>query len=102
ELVHVVPNGVDLDRFRPDGPAHPLPPAATTFLYVGGTIWRKGVDLLLAAYADAFTEADDVLLVVKSFGSGTSYRQGSADAEVEAFAQRPGAPRLLLLRDDLP
>jgi len=35
------------------------------FLFVGGAIARKGFDLLLDAYREAFRSSDDVTLIVK-------------------------------------
>jgi glycosyltransferase involved in cell wall biosynthesis len=102
ELVHVVPNGVDLDRFDPDGPARPLPERPeSVFLFVGGTTYRKGIDLLLEAYGRAFTADDDVLLVVKGFGTGTWYRGQTAEAAIAAFRERRGAPALLAIDEQL-
>ena len=41
------------------GPALPLPTRkAVKFLFVGGTIHRKGIDVLLEAYRRAFTAQD--------------------------------------------
>ncbi len=79
ERVQIVPLGVDLERFRPG--LDPLPLATrkrVRFLFVGGTIPRKGFDALLAGYRQAFTAADDVCLVVKEFGAGTFYREASS------------------------
>jgi glycosyltransferase involved in cell wall biosynthesis len=101
DLVHVVPNGVDLDRFTPQGSRWPLPAAGTTFLFVGGTIPRKGVDVLLEAYRRAFGAGDDVLLVVKSFGAAGVYRGQTADGLLEELAADPSAPPLLVLADDV-
>ena len=54
---------------QPGGPSYPL---ATTksykLLFVGGTIQRKGIDVLLRAYLETFSADDDVCLVVKAFG----------------------------------
>ena len=62
DRVAVVPNGVDLELFRPEGPKLELDvPEGTRFLFVGGLIERKGPDLLLAAYLDAFDGRDDVV-----------------------------------------
>jgi glycosyltransferase involved in cell wall biosynthesis len=102
ELVHVVPNGVDLDRFRPTGDSWPLPGAATRFLFVGGLIHRKGIDLLLQAYARAFTAADDVCLVVKGFGAGTWYRGQTAEQMFEQFERLPNHPELIFLDEEVP
>jgi glycosyltransferase involved in cell wall biosynthesis len=86
DRVHVVPNGVDLERFSPDGPAYALgAPDALRFLFVGGAIGRKGVDLLLAAWQQAFAGRDDVQLVIKDFGSDGVYR-GADRSAVRALA----------------
>ena len=102
EIVRVVPNGVDLDSFSPTGPSYPLPTRkGTVFLFVGGATYRKGIDLLLAAYGAAFDADSDVSLVVKSFGATTVYRGQTAQTEIRAFSERPGSPELVLLEDDL-
>ncbi|HTR33831.1 MAG TPA: glycosyltransferase [Gaiellaceae bacterium] len=103
QLVHVVPNGVDLERFSPDGPRTALPTGrSTVFLFVGGTIHRKGIDALLEAYRAAFSADDDVALVVKSFGAKTYYAGQTADALFDAFRAQPGAPELCVLDDEVP
>jgi glycosyltransferase involved in cell wall biosynthesis/GT2 family glycosyltransferase len=81
DRVHVVPNGVDLERFRPDGAAYPLiGTPAVRFLFVGGAIGRKGIDILLAAWHEAFAGRDDVQLVIKDFGSDGVYRGADRSA----------------------
>ncbi len=100
--MHVVPYGVDVSVFKPGLNPYPL---TTTkkfrFLYVGGTIWRKGFDILLAAYGQAFTAADDVCLVVKDMGVGQFYRNQTAERDIAAFQARPGAPAIEYLTNDL-
>ena len=80
-IVEVVPNGYDPDRFGPDGPRMELPTGAScVFLFVGGTIWRKGVDLLLAAWERPSAPATTCALVIKDFGApapGTAGRPRS-------------------------
>ena len=95
DRVHVVPNGVDLERFAPEGPAYALDaPAALRFLFVGGAIGRKGVDVLLAAWQQAFAGRDDVQLVIKDFGSDGVYRGADRSAVRRAGAgRRARAPR---------
>lgn len=103
DLVHVVPNGVDLDRFSPHGPRLPLPTAkATVFLFVGGTTYRKGIDILLTAFLRAFTAADDVALVVKAGCGDTFYRGQTADHMLDRFRTLAGAPELVQLDEPLP
>ena len=102
-VVEVVPNGVDLDTFRPEGPAHPLPRAAgTTFLFVGGTTWRKGADILLTAWARAFGPADDVQLVIKDFGTTTHYRNQTAGDQIRELATRDDVAPVVYIDEELP
>jgi glycosyltransferase involved in cell wall biosynthesis len=102
-IVDVVPNGVDLARFAPDGLARALvgPDAACTFLFCGGTIWRKGIDVLLAAWARAFGADDDVRLVVKDVGVESSYRGQTAGDAVRALAARDDVAPVLYVTDEL-
>ena len=104
-IVDVVPNGVDLERFAPDGGARDSRAragAACTFLFVGGTIWRKGIDVLLAAWARAFGPGDDVRLVVKDFGVDSSYKGQTAGDDVRALAARTDVAPVTYLTEDLP
>src|SRR5262249_8574156 len=51
-------------------------------LFVGGTIARKGPDVLLEGYRRAFAGRDDVTLVVKDVGAATFYKHVSAAGEL--------------------
>lgn len=105
-IVDVVPNGVDLERFAPGGPVRvvegPGAGAGCTFLFVGGTIWRKGIDVLLAAWARAFGPGDDVRLVVKDFGVESSYKGQTSGDDVRALAARVDVAPVTYLTEDLP
>ncbi|MGH7715283.1 MAG: glycosyltransferase family 4 protein, partial [Vulcanimicrobiaceae bacterium] len=66
ERVHVVPLGFDPAIYVPRSTPRTVPTERRcVFLFVGGTIVRKGVDLLLAAWERAFKPTDDVALVIK-------------------------------------
>ncbi len=96
DRVHVVGNGVDLTLLTPEGPQHPLlPTRGVRFLYVGGTIYRKGVDVLVEAFKEAFGGGDAATLVVKDVGAASFYQGMSAG---ENIRQTPG---LLYVDDDL-
>lgn len=85
DKIALVPLGVDVATFSPTGPTFPLSlHRAVRFLFVGGTIARKGFDVLLDTYLSTFTPDDDVSLVVKSFGSDSVYRDSSMDDRVRA------------------
>jgi glycosyltransferase involved in cell wall biosynthesis/GT2 family glycosyltransferase len=85
DRIRVVPNGVDTDRFRPG--LQPLPglepDGRITFLYVGGTIARKGFDVLLNAWKKAFGPSDPVRLLVKAMGGDTFYKGQTGEAMVD-------------------
>ncbi|MBC8002298.1 MAG: glycosyltransferase, partial [Opitutaceae bacterium] len=100
--VHVIPNGVDVRRCR--AAAKPLRLETTKrfkFLFVGGTIGRKGPDVLLQAYLQSFTAADDVCLVIKDFGGSGVYQGMTMGALIEQARQQPGAPEILHLTQEL-
>jgi glycosyltransferase involved in cell wall biosynthesis len=89
ERVQVVPLGIDPAIFRPDVEPLRLPPGpGFRFLFVGGTIHRKGFDLLLMAYARAFRPGDGVGLVVKDVGARSYYRGETAGAQVAEHRAR--------------
>ncbi|MBI4507762.1 MAG: tetratricopeptide repeat protein [Chloroflexi bacterium] len=102
DRVVVVPNGVNLRVFRPDAPPRPLgTERRCKLLFVGGTVLqRKGVDVLLKAYRQAFTRGDDICLVLKDLGSGWLYG-GDVSRLLKPFQDDPDAPELLYLTDTL-
>jgi glycosyltransferase involved in cell wall biosynthesis len=103
DRVVVVPNGVDLSHYSPDGPAMEIDGAGgdgVRFLFVGGAISRKGIDVLLSAYGEAFAGRDDVSLIVKDFGADGVYRGGDR-AELLRMAADAGGPRVVHLTETL-
>ncbi len=100
--VRVIPNGVDTDVFAPQG-ARWLPEGCRgfVFLFVGGAIQRKGVDVLAAAYRRAFSRSDEVTLVVKDLGSTTFYRHNSLVADLQRLAEDATQPRLVVLTQEM-
>jgi predicted O-linked N-acetylglucosamine transferase (SPINDLY family)/GT2 family glycosyltransferase len=101
ERVHVVPLGVDDARFRPDAPPLRLRTGrGFKFLFVGGTIHRKGIDLLLDVYSRTFTSRDDVCLVIKEVGAGSFYRGQTAEQQIRALQERPGGPEIEYIEQD--
>jgi glycosyltransferase involved in cell wall biosynthesis/predicted Zn-dependent protease len=107
DRVHVVPLGVDTKRFHPAVPPFQLKTTRPfKFLFVGGSIHRKGIDILLEAYTSAFSDRDDVCLVIKDFGSDSFYRGQTAVEHIERLQAQSGAPEIeyipqALSHDDL-
>jgi glycosyltransferase involved in cell wall biosynthesis len=100
--VVVVPNGVDGQVFRPDGARFPLATRRTCrFLFLGGTIHRKGFDLLLETYVRTFRAGDDVCLVIKEQGGGVYGTPGLPAQLARLRAEDPQAPEIEYRTDDL-
>jgi glycosyltransferase involved in cell wall biosynthesis len=101
ERVHVVPNGVNSDFFRPGARPYPIPlKKRFSFLFVGGTILRKGVDILLQAYREGFTSRDDVLLVIKDMGTRSIYEGQGLSERIRLFQKDRGAPAVYYTDED--
>ncbi len=103
EKVKLIPLGFDPEVFQPHGKPFALPVhRQTRFLFVGGTLDRKGADLLLKAYLGVFRPDDDVMLVVKDTGVNTFYRDGTFAGAFRAAAQDDRLPKVVYLDEDMP
>ena len=110
-----VPRGGRRARSRARGPerrrprvAQPAGPArraarrrACACCFVGGTISRKGVDVLLSAYELAFAGRDDVVLVIKDLGGSSYYRGMTMSDQLRARAESGALPRVHYIEDEL-
>lgn len=95
--VRVIPPGIDPNIFHPDGATYPLPTTKNfRFVFVGGAVLRKGLDILLKAYRAAFTRADDVCLVVKDNPRDVFYH-GARIALDDALTSSLDAPEIIHL-----
>jgi glycosyltransferase involved in cell wall biosynthesis len=105
DRVCVIPLGVDAATFRPDAPPSPRILRGTNktfrFLFVGGTIHRKGIDVLLTAWKRAFRRADDVCLVIKDFCRKSAYRGQTNEESVRKLAADHDAAEILYVTEDL-
>ena len=96
--VRVIPPAVRLERFAALGSGpRPAPSAVHRFLHVSSCFPRKGVDVLLRAWAQAFRAGDPVRLVIKGFPNP---HNDVADQLAALNASDPGlAPVELIDRD---
>ncbi len=100
--VAVVPNGIDPERFQPDAPPRELATRKSwKFLFVGGTIPRKGADILLETYLQTFEADDDVCLVVKDLGADSFYAGQGIRDRVERAQSDAASPEILYLDGEL-
>jgi glycosyltransferase involved in cell wall biosynthesis len=96
DRIRVVPLGADPNAFRPEGDAYPLPMRGRfAFLFVGGVSPRKGTDILLEAYARAFTPEDEVVLVIKDHSADLFYRENTIRKRIVELIDDPHAPEIL-------
>ena len=102
DKVQVIPNGVNHQIFHPQARGFRLATDKSfKFLYVGGTIWRKGIDILLKAYSEAFSAKDDVCLVIKDMGDESFYKSQNAAQQIRQIQKKKGAPEICYLTENL-
>lgn len=96
--IRVVGNGVDhWGRIVAEG--QPLAAKGFRFLHVSSGFPRKGLDVLLEAYAEAFTSREDVSLVIKTFDNP----HNTVDSQVAALrVAHPDLGEIVVLKQDLP
>jgi glycosyltransferase involved in cell wall biosynthesis len=94
--IQVIPWGIDPHVFSPEAPSRLLPSNKRfRFIFLGGTIARKGFDLLLDAYLSEFTSQDDVCLVVKDSGTNSFYRDATHRVQLKNAIANPKNPEIL-------
>jgi glycosyltransferase involved in cell wall biosynthesis len=69
------------------------------FLHISSCFPRKGMDVLLKAYVEAFNSADDVTLVIKTFPNP---HNTLLDQIRQLRAKESECPRIVVIEDDLP
>ena len=95
DKVQVVPNGVDPQLFKPNGDSYVIPTKKKfKFLFIGGTIFRKGIDVLLHAFTHTFSDQDDVCLFIKDMGGDTFYKGQTAREKIELIKNKPNMPEI--------
>lgn len=98
--IKVIPLGVDPDIFHYDVKSMNINTKKTfQFLFVGGTIFRKGIDLLLKAYLEEFSANEDVCLVIKDFGTGSFYKGSTIGEWIAERQNDSNIPEILYLQE---
>lgn len=105
--VEVVPNGVDPEKFSPSAPHFELETKKSfRFLFVGGSIWRKGIDVTINAYLAAFSKDDDVCLVIKDVATNSTckytYYKSDMKEQIKKLSEDKSLAEILYLDDDIP
>jgi glycosyltransferase involved in cell wall biosynthesis len=90
--------GVDhWERIKSDK-SYQLNTSGFCFLHVSSCFPRKGADVMLKAYGDAFSKKDDVTLVIKTFANPHNEVHHWL---AEAKQTNPNYPDVLIIEDDL-
>jgi glycosyltransferase involved in cell wall biosynthesis len=93
--IHLIPNGVDTNRFIPADPARKaslrdtlfLPPTAPVVVYTGRLVSYKGLRLLLEAWHRTHDKYADAVLVLVGAGGLDIH---NCEAELRAYANANG------------
>jgi glycosyltransferase involved in cell wall biosynthesis len=95
DRVQVVANGVNTDQFHPGVRKHAIESLKKfRFLFVGGGLWRKGVDLLLDAYRGTFSSRDNVVLIIKDLPQQQFYIDQGVGRIIREIQKDPNAPEV--------
>ena len=70
-------------------------------MFVGGTIERKGIDILLKAYLEEFHSNEDVCLLIKDQGNNTFYSGSTSEAMIRQAQESPNSPEIIYLDQPL-
>ncbi len=102
--IFVIPNGFNPRIFNPIPlSTNPLllTEKNTKFLYVGGTIWRKGIDILLDTYTKLFRKNDDVSLIIKDFGTNSFYKNQNYKNRIFEIIAQKDSPEIIYIEKNL-
>ncbi|MFC4800026.1 glycosyltransferase [Neobacillus sp. GCM10023253] len=100
DKIHVIPLGVDEKVFHTDVEPLDLTPSSFRFLFVGGTIGRKGIDTLIQAYLNEFSANDDVCLFIKDTGTQSFYKGITLEKMIHEAMLNPKNPRIVYMDHD--
>ena len=102
DKIQVMPNGINPQLFKPFGNKYPLKTKKKfKFLFVGGTIYRKGIDILIRAYTKTFTNNDEVCLVIKDMLGSTLYKGLTIEDKIKLLQNDPTAPEIEYLNNEM-
>lgn len=100
--IKIIPCGIDNIFFEKTNIKYNFKNKKTfKFLFVGGLIYRKGIDLLLQAYIKAFSSKDDVLLVIKALGTDSYYKESNIINYIQELRKNKNNPKIELITKNL-
>jgi glycosyltransferase involved in cell wall biosynthesis len=103
EKIKVIPNGYNPEIFHISETEDKVVQTEKKFkfLFVGGTIRRKGIDILLEAYINIFSCKDDVTLIIKDFGTDSFYMNQNFIHRIDEIKKMPNSPEIIYINRNL-
>lgn len=102
ERICVIPNGFNSNIFNETANIYNLQTQKKfKFLFVGGTIYRKGIDILLNAFTELFSNEDDVCLVIKDLGGKSFYNGQNSKDEIKKIIDTKNSPEIEYIDETL-
>jgi glycosyltransferase involved in cell wall biosynthesis len=103
DKISIIHPFVDSNIFREEGPKYDMKTDKKfKFLFVGGSIPRKGIDNLINAYLNEFRKEDDVCLVVKDVCSNTFYKDLNISQNLKKLSNRKDLAEVLYIENNFP
>lgn len=100
--VQIVPNGINPELFKPYGDKFNLKTnKKLKILYCGGTIYRKGIDVLLESYINNFNSEDDICLVIKDMGGDSFYKGQTFEEQIHEIQSKANSPEIIYIKEML-
>lgn len=97
DKIAILKHGIEFGKFNVSLQPLPLPSKnGFKFLFNGGLLPRKGIDVLLNAFTSAFKDADNVTLIIHSVYGDDFHLE-----EIMALQKDPEMPEILFFQDDL-
>jgi len=102
EKLFVVPNGYNKELFNTNednSESKYIDKSKFNFVYVGNSQWRKGLDILMNAWKDAFKKFDKATLTIKD--SPKIYGQSNVLNEIIKMQYKTGCSEIQYIDEDL-
>jgi len=101
DKINTIPNGYDENIFNNES-VEPFPgvnPKKYNFVFVGNGQWRKGVDILLNAWNDAFAKYDNCAIIIKD--NPSVYGMNNLLNEIVKMQYKTGCADIIYIDDNL-
>jgi glycosyltransferase involved in cell wall biosynthesis len=100
EKIFIVPLGLRKELYEKEYQPYFLNTKAKyKFFFNGGTVFRKGVDILLKAFIQEFSPGEDVCLVIKDVG--LNIYPDNYQENIEAAVNNASCPEIIYIREDM-